>query len=123
VPSPAHSTPPATPDQPPRNGHVPDAEVHWPDIDASPYPGECWAVKTELTPKGMIRTSAIMTGLLTRTTGWEPGARPGRAPRYDHVVYLCTPAALPVVWRAAASLPVPLADRIDVRDLPEGALL
>ncbi len=82
-------------------GHVPDAEVHWPDVDASPYPGECWAVEAELSPKGAARTSAIMTGLLTRTAGWEPPARPGRAPRYDHVVYLCAPAALPVVRRAA----------------------
>jgi len=103
-------------------GHVPDAEVHWPEVDASPYPGECWAVEAELTPKGMIRTTTIMTGLLTRTSGWEPGSRPGRAPRYDHVIYLCAPAALPVVRRAAASLPGPLAGRVDVRDLPEGAL-
>jgi len=104
-------------------GHVPDAEVHWPEVDASPYPGECGAVEAELTPKGTSRTATIMTGLLTRTAGWEPGARPGRAPHYDHVVYLCAPPALPVVRRAAASLPAPLADRVDVRDLPEGALL
>ena len=24
-------------------GHVPDAEVSWPDLPTSPYPGECWA--------------------------------------------------------------------------------
>jgi hypothetical protein len=104
-------------------GHVPDAEVHWPRVPDSPYPGECWAVEAELTPKGMIRTTTIMTGLLTRTTGWEPGSRPGRAPRYDHVVYMCAPPALPVIRRAAASLPAPLASRIEVRNLPEGALL
>jgi hypothetical protein len=103
-------------------GHVPDAEVHWPDTGTCPYPGECWAIEAELTPKGMIRTTAIMTSLLTRTAGWEPRTPPGRAPRYDHVAYLCAPAALPAVRRAAASLPGPLAGRIDVRDLPEGAL-
>jgi hypothetical protein len=103
-------------------GHVPDAEVHWPDTGTCPYPGECWAIEAELTPKGSARTVAIMTSLLTRTAGWEPGTPPGRAPRYHHVAYLCAPAALPTVRRAAASLPGPLAGRIDVRDLPEGAL-
>ena len=63
-----------------------------------------------------------MTSLLTRTAGWGPGARPGPGPRYDHVVYLCAPAARPRPDRAAASLPCPLAARVDVRDLPEGAL-
>jgi hypothetical protein len=32
-------------------GHVSDAEVSWPDLPASPYPGECWAIEAELTPK------------------------------------------------------------------------
>ena len=64
----------------PGAGHVPDAEVYWPDVPASPYPGECWAIEAELTPKGTARTAAIMTGLLTRTSGWEPGpARPDAA--------------------------------------------
>src|SRR5215510_12956726 len=31
-------------------GHIPDAEVSWPDLPASPYPGESWAVEAELTP-------------------------------------------------------------------------
>src|SRR6516225_4401524 len=26
------------------SAHVPEAEVSWPDLDASPYPGECWAI-------------------------------------------------------------------------------
>jgi len=107
----------------PGAGHVPDAEVHWPGVPASPFPDECWAVEAELTPKTAARTTAIMTGLLARTAGWEPGSRPGLAPRYDHVVYLCSPAALPVVRRAAASLPAPLSGRVEVRDLPGGALL
>ena len=32
-------------------GHVPDAEVSWPDLPGSPYAGECWAIEAELTPK------------------------------------------------------------------------
>jgi hypothetical protein len=36
---------------------------------------------------------------------------------------MCAPPALPVIRRAAASLPAPLASRIEVRNLPEGALL
>ena len=104
-------------------GHVPDAEVLWPDIDGSAYPGEIWALEAELTPKGTARTAGIMASLLTRTAGWEPPAVPGRVPRYDHIVYLCSPAALPAVQRAAAVLPDPLAGRLVVRDLPDGALL
>jgi hypothetical protein len=102
-----------------RPGHVPDAEVWWPPVPASSYPDECWAIEAELTPKGTVRTAAIMTGLLTQTT---PGPL-GRAARYDHVVYLCSPAALPAVRHAAAALPDSLAARLDIRDLPEGALL
>jgi len=32
----------------PGAGHIPDAEVCWPDLAASPYPGECWAIEAEL---------------------------------------------------------------------------
>jgi hypothetical protein len=32
------------------SGHVPDAEVSWPDLPTSPYAGECWAIEAELTP-------------------------------------------------------------------------
>jgi hypothetical protein len=64
-----------------------------------------------------------MTGLLTQTAGWEPVAPPGRAPRYDHIIYLCSPAALPTVRRAAATLPPVLVGRLDIRDLPDRALL
>lgn len=106
----------------PGTAHVPDAEVHWPPVPGSAYPDECWAIEAELTPKHAPRTIAIMTGLLTRTTV-GPGTAPGRASRYDHVVYLCAPAALGAVRRAAQTLPAPLADRLEIRDLPEGALL
>jgi hypothetical protein len=103
----------------PGTGHVPDAEVHWPPVPASPYPDECWAIEAELTPKGTRRTAAIMTGLLTEAV---PGPN-GHAARYDHVIYLCSPHALPTVERGAATLPAVLAGRLDIRDLPEGALL
>jgi hypothetical protein len=48
-----------------RGGHLPDAEIHWPSIDASPYPGQVWAVEVELTPKPLARTVRIMGGLLS----------------------------------------------------------
>jgi hypothetical protein len=105
----------------PRAAHVPDAEVIWPDVPASPYPGQCWAVEVELTPKAADRTITILTGLAARTTRPQPGTEPGL--RYDLVVYLCAPAALPAVRRAAALLPPPLAGRVEIGDLPEGALL
>jgi hypothetical protein len=102
--------------------HVPDAEVHWPDEPGSPYPGECWAIEAELTSKGTARTTAIMTGLLASPAD---ASRGGTGPRYDHVVYLCAPAALPCVRRSAALLPPSLTagDRLGVHELPDGALL
>ncbi|WP_300612917.1 hypothetical protein [Trebonia sp.] len=90
--------------------HLPDAEIHWPSIDASPYAGQVWAVEAELTPKPAARTLRIMGGLLS-------------PPRYAQVVYLTAPAARPVVIRAAAELPAPLRGRVSVRDLPSAAFL
>ncbi len=89
--------------------HVPDAEISWPDTDASAYAGECWAIEAELTPKPLARTTAIMTGLLARTSRYPPGTAHGHAARYARVVYLAAPAARPVVDRAAAALPGRLA--------------
>jgi hypothetical protein len=105
------------------SGHVPDAEVSWPDVAGCPYPGERWAIEAELTPKPLARTSAIMSGLLARTTGYHPAAPQHPSPRYDRVVYLTAPPAASVTRRAAATLPPPLAARITIRDLPPGALL
>jgi hypothetical protein len=112
--------------------HLPDAEVHWPDgahgQDGSPmgWAGECWAVEAELTPKTVARTTAIMREILFRTGDYGcPAADvsvPGRPPRHARALYLCSPAALPTVLRARAALG-PLAARIEVRDLPPGALL
>jgi hypothetical protein len=59
-------------------GHVPDAEVSWPDLPGSPYPGECWAIEAELTPKPLARTAAIMAALAARTTDYHPHAPPAR---------------------------------------------
>ena len=91
-----------------RHEHVPDAEIHWPSIEGSPYAGQVWAIEVELTPKPMARTAGIMTGLLTPM-------------RYATVVYLTAPAARPVVLRAAASLPPGEQARVAVRDLPAAA--
>jgi hypothetical protein len=103
-------------------GHVPDAEVSWPDVAGSAYAGELWAIEAELTPKPLARTAAIMSGLLTRTADYQPDARPGPGPRYQRVIYLTAPAARSVVDRAAAILPGPLGARLTVRDLPPGAV-
>jgi hypothetical protein len=103
-------------------GHVPDAEVSWPATSPD-YPGQCWAIEAELTPKPAGRTVTIMTGLLAHTGGYKPGVRPPGAASYDRVVYLTTPAARPVVDRARAELPAHLAARLVIRDLPPGAVL
>ena len=104
-------------------GHVPDAEVSWPDLPTSPYPGECWAIEAELTPKPLARTAGIMAALLARAADYYPDSAPAAGPRYARVVYLAAPPARSVTERAAASLPPPLAARVTVRDLPAGAVL
>ena len=91
-----------------RREHVPDAEIHWPSIDGSPYAGQVWAIEVELTPKPVGRTTGIMAGLLSPM-------------QYATVVYLTAPAARPVVLRAAASLPPGDQVRVAVRDLPAAA--
>jgi len=88
-----------------RRAHVPDAEIHWPSIDGSPYAGQVWAVEAELTPKPAERTARIMAGLLSPL-------------RYAQVIYLTAPAARSVVTRAAASLPPGEQERVVIRDLP-----
>ena len=93
-------------------GHVPDAEVTWPDLPDSAYAGECWAIEAELTHEPLTRTTAIMTGLLTRTAEHQSAARPGPGPRYHRVIYLAVPAARSVVDRAVAELPSHLRSRL-----------
>ena len=102
---------------------MPDAEVSWPDLPASGYAGECWAIEAELTPKPLARTAGIMAALVTRTADYYPDSVPGSGLRYDRVIYLATPAARGVTERAAASLPPHLRPRVTVRDLPVGAVL
>jgi hypothetical protein len=110
--------------------HLPDAEVHWPDGAPAGAPvgwaGECWAVEAELSPKTVARTAAIMRQILTRTGDYgctvAEVSVPGRPPRHARALYLCSAAALGTVLRARDSLG-PLAARVEVRDLPDGALL
>jgi len=93
-----------------RDGHIPDAEIHWPSIEGSPYGGQVWAIEVELTPKPIARTTGIMAGLLSPM-------------RYATVVYLTAPAARPVVSRAVTALPGGEQSRIAVRDLPAAAFV
>ena len=90
-------------------GHLPDAEIHWPSIATSPYPGQVWAVEVELTPKPIARTTRIMAGLL------------GGPARYAQVLYLVAPAARPVVTRSAGALPAGQGTRITIAGLPASA--
>jgi hypothetical protein len=106
--------------------HLPDAEVHWPDsTSAVAWAGECWAVEAELTPKTVTRTAAIMREILARTGDYGcPAADacvPARPARHARALYVCSAAALPTVLRARAALG-PLSARIEVRDLPPGAV-
>ncbi len=61
--------------------HIPDAEVHWPSLDGSPYAGQIWAIEAELTPKPLARTVAIMRALLARASDYGPGVAAEPGPR------------------------------------------
>lgn len=87
--------------------HIPDGEIIWPA--SGDGPGESWAVEVELTPKTLTRTTRIIAGLLSQP--------------YARVIYLCAPAARPVVTRAAASFRPGQADGLAVRAIPPGAYL
>jgi hypothetical protein len=104
--------------------HLPDGEVHWPDSAAVAWAGECWAIEAERTAKTVVRTTAIMRELLTRTGDYGcPAADarvPGSPPRHARVIYLCAPAAVGTVTRARDALGR-LAVRIEIRDLPASA--
>ena len=88
-------------------GHVPDAEVLWPSVPGSRHDGQAWAIEVELTPKPAARVTRILSGLLSG--------------QYAQVLYLASPAAVPVVERAAARFPAAQAARITVRYLPPAA--
>jgi hypothetical protein len=104
--------------------HIPDGEVHWPDGAPAAWAGECWAVEAELTRKTATRTAAIMREILTRTGDYGcPAAQvrvPADPPRHARVLYLCSPAAQPVVARARGALGT-LGARVEIRALPPGA--
>ena len=104
--------------------HIPDGEVHWPDGTQAAWAGECWAVEAELTRKTVARTAAIMREVLTRTGDYGcPAAQvrvPGQPPRHARVLYLCSPAARPVVARARDAIGG-LGARVEIRGLPPGA--
>jgi hypothetical protein len=102
--------------------HVPDAEMHWPSLDGSPYAGQVWAIEAELTPKPLARTTGIMRAMLTRTSDYGPADPAGLDARYAQIVYLCAPAAASIVTRSIGALPEPLQHRMVARDLPPGAL-
>jgi hypothetical protein len=63
-----------------------------------------------------------MQNLLARTSDYGPHSPPGRTARYSQVIYLTARPAAPVVSRAVNVLPAPLAPRIVIRALPEGAV-
>jgi hypothetical protein len=88
-------------------GHIPDAEVLWPSIGGSPYAGQAWAIEVELTPKPAARVTRIIAGLLSGP--------------YAQVIYLASPAAKPVIERAAARFNPEQAARITTRYLPPAA--
>jgi hypothetical protein len=102
--------------------HVPDAEIHWPSLDRSPYAGQIWAIEAELTPKPLARTTGIMRTMLTRTSDYGPTEPAKLDARYAQIVYLVAPAAISIVTRSIGSLPQELQQRMVARDLPAGAL-
>ncbi len=106
-----------------RAGHVPDFEILWPDGDQA-YAGQVWCAEVELTAKTVDRTARIMSALLARTAdyGDEDSGPTGGRPRYARVVYVVTPGARATVERARSTLAVPAAGRVEVRDLPAGAV-
>jgi hypothetical protein len=113
--------------------HIPDGEVHWPDISGQggvgegvAWAGECWAIEVELTPKTLAKTVTIMREVLARTGDYGcPAADvavPGRPARHARVIYLCSAAASPVVTKARDQLGG-LAAKVAIRPLPaEGVL-
>jgi hypothetical protein len=107
--------------------HIPDGEVHWPDtaLPGVDWAGECWAIEAELTPKTLAKTVTVMREVLARTGDYGCPASeitvPGRPPRHSRVIYLCSPAARPVVTRARDAVGG-LATRVEIRLLPPDAL-
>jgi hypothetical protein len=107
---------------PGRRGHVPDGEVLWPETSPH-YPGEVWCVEVELTAKTAARTAGIMAAVLSRDADYGDDSGTGGGLRYARLLYACAPAARGTVERARASLPPRAAARVEIRDLPTGAVV
>jgi hypothetical protein len=86
-------------------GSMPDGELHWPRGAAVSWAGQCWAVQAALGCAAVGDTVRVMREL-----------------RYARVLYLCSPAALPVVVQARDALGR-AGSRIEIRNLPPGAVL
>ncbi len=108
-------------------GRLPDGELHWPRGAAVSWAGQCWAVQAEVARTTVAGPAGVMRELLARPgDGPSPvavrAAGPVRPERYARILYLCSPAALPAVVRARDALGRAGA-RIEIRDLPPGAML
>ena len=84
--------------------HVPDAELHWPSLDGSPYAGQILAIEAELTPKPLARTVGIMRAMLTRTSDYGP-SDPARLDACSASFGVSVVASLAVSVRATGKAP------------------
>jgi hypothetical protein len=108
-------------------GSVPDGELHWPRGAAVSWADQCWAVQAAVARTAVGDAAGVMRELIARV---GDGPRPAAVrvaglshpERYARVLYLCSRAALPVAVEARDALGRAGA-RIEIRDLPLGAVL
>jgi hypothetical protein len=100
-------------------GHIPDGEVHWAAGTGSAWADETWAVEVEVARKSVGRIAALMEEKLAETGDWDTTTQP---PRYARLIYACSTDSVRAVLSARAEVGAPLAERIDVYDLPESAI-
>jgi hypothetical protein len=89
--------------------HVADGELYWPE--GGRFGGQVWAIEVELTPKSLGRTGQIVADLLRNPAG------------YAAIVYLVSPAARSVVFRAVEALAPAQRARVSVRPAPAEGLI
>jgi len=111
---------------PRREGHPPDAEVHWPAGTGAPWAGQIWAIEVELTRKSTERTAAIIAQTLARTTDYASlpaigPAPPDLPPRYGRLIYVCSRLAARAVLDGRAEVGPPESARVEIYDLPDSA--
>jgi hypothetical protein len=96
-----------------RGPHVADGEIRWPSAEASGgrFGGQLWAIEVELTPKSVGRTEQIIADLLRNPAG------------YAAVVYLVSPTARSVVFRAVEALAPEQRALVSVRPVPAEAFI